>query len=761
MKNNKIYNRITPIWTMVPFLLVVLAMGCRKTPAPPMVMPEVKETEVNVGQTEVKIKGDVDYPGKIFDVDLLLGRDTINLKRYDTDLDDNKSFSVLVNNLSPAKHYYYRYTVDYGMEAAFETEIRQFITDSIVVEDEMPQVKTGEVTDITMSTAKCAGEVTDEGTSSVTERGVCYGISANPTVNDSCVSNGTGMGQYAVQLSGLTPNTSYHVRAYAKSAVGVSYGNDVTFTTLKEIITQVPVVTTNVVTEISMVGALLGGEVIAQGASHVTSRGVCWGITHNPVPTSGNYMPCGSGMGVFSVAVSDLVPNTIYYVRAYATNSYGTSYGSEVSFITQNEISTDSIVIVTQTTAWCGGTVRAGGGAAITERGICWSSEHNPTMEDNYIQRGLGTGTFHVTIEDLSPNSTYYIRACCISGRGVSYGNEVAFLTKADLPIVVTNKTPHFWLTTATLGGSVTVNDGSEVTERGICWSTAPNPDVSGNHLSAGEGEGSFEVQIDNLQEGTQYHYRAYAKNREGIAYGDQVIFTTYAKPVVETSDAEVLSNVSASIGGVVTSQGSHSVTERGVCWSRTHYPTTDNSYASCGNGEGAFSATIEELTPSTVYYYRAYAVSTMGKVYGLEKQFKTMGPPTVQTVQVAMVSSNGAEVVGNVTDTGGTTITECGICWGTQTGPTINGNHGTGSGNPFTVALTGLAVNTLYYVRAYAINQYGVAYGEELTFYTIPLSGSFSVAAGQQVRFSLGNLQYRASSFSCRVYLPQGFGNR
>ena len=764
MKNNRLHKEIAPLWMMVPLVLVMLALGCRKTPAPPVVAPEVIETEKNVSQTKLDLKGNVDYPGKIRHVYVLLGRDSLDMEQHRAILDKEKNFSVMVNNLTPSTHYYYKYTIGFGQENDFETDIKQFTTEELVLE-EMPKVMTTEVTDITISTAKCSGEVTDEGSGSVSERGVCYGLMANPSVNDSCVSNGTGMGTYAVQLSGLTPNTKYHVRAYAKNEIGISYGDDVQFTTLKEEASEVPVLTTNVVTEITMATALLGGEVLLQGASHVTSRGVCWGITHDPVPTVGNYHPCGEGLGSFSVTVTDLIPNTIYYVRAYATNSYGTSYGIEVSFITQSEVTTESNVIVTQTTAYCGGNVAEGGGAGITERGICWGSSHNPTMDDNYIQRGFGPGSFHVKITDLMANSTYYIRACCVSGRGVSYGNEVEFLTRANLPLVTTDKWPHFWLTTAVLKGSVTVNDGSEVTERGICWSTTPEPNLNGDHLSSGEGVGDFEVQIENLQEGIQYYYKAYAINREGPAYGDEGSFTTYARPVVETSDAEVLSDVSAKLGGVVVSEGSHNVTERGICWSHSHYPNTDGDHSSCGDGEGAFSATVEGLSPNTYYYCRSYAVSDMGKVYGEEKEFKTMGVPVVKTLEITDIIGSHATGVGKVTDSGGTEITECGICWSTHTQPTLNDSHASGVGNPFSVEMTGLELNVMYYVRAYAVNQFGLVYGEELSFRTPPINGSdFTVAPGRQVWFSLGNLQYQGTTNSWRFAEHQwdyiGVGN-
>ena len=139
---------------------------------------------------------------------------------------------------------------------------------------------------------------------------------------------------------------------------------------------------------------------------------------------------------------------------------------------------------------------------------------------------------------------------------------------------------------------------------------------------------------------------------------------------------------------------------------------------------------------------------------------------PTVITVEVTNITHYGAVGKGNVTNNGGTSVTERGICWSTSHNPTNSGNHitcgvGTGiySGN-----ITGLSSNTTYYVRAYAINSQGVSYGDELSFATtsIPqpptgaIAGLFSVSATNQVWFSQGNLQYKASTNTWRFGINQ-----
>lgn len=94
-----------------------------------------------------------------------------------------------------------------------------------------PSVSTTAVTSVTSTAATSGGNITSEGTSPVTERGVCWSTVANPTISDSKTSDGTGVGIYVSNITGLTPGMLYHVRAYATSADGTGYGADIQFST--------------------------------------------------------------------------------------------------------------------------------------------------------------------------------------------------------------------------------------------------------------------------------------------------------------------------------------------------------------------------------------------------------------------------------------------------------------------------------------------------------------------------------------------------
>lgn len=192
---------------------------------------------------------------------------------------------------------------------------------------------TMEPTGIGHTHATCGGYVNSDGGSEVTERGVCWATTQNPTTNDSHLSNGSGTGEFSVEITGLTANTSYHVRAYAVNDKGTAYGDDVTFKTLDY---TTPIVITGEITETTNTTAICGGKVTSDGGLTVTARGVCWSRTNENPTINDNHTTDGTGIGDFISNITGLTANSTYFVRAYATNSKGTSYGERKTFKAQD-----------------------------------------------------------------------------------------------------------------------------------------------------------------------------------------------------------------------------------------------------------------------------------------------------------------------------------------------------------------------------------------------------------------------------------------
>jgi formylglycine-generating enzyme required for sulfatase activity len=298
-----------------------------------------------------------------------------------------------------------------------------------------PTVTTASITNITTSTATCGGNVTSDGGASVTARGVCWSTSANPTTTNSKTTNGSGTGSFTSSITGLNSNTTYHVRAYAINSVGTSYGSDVSFKTPA----SQPTVTTTAVSGITATTATSGGNVTSDGGASVTARGVCWSTSANPT-TSNSKTTNGSGTGSFTSSITGLNSNTTYHVRAYAINSVGTSYGSDVSFKTPAylpTVTTTAVSGITATTATSGGNVTSDGGASVTARGVCWSTSANPTTSNSKTTNGSGTGSFTSSISGLSPATTYHVRAYATNSAGTGYGADVAFTTDLGMTFVL------------------------------------------------------------------------------------------------------------------------------------------------------------------------------------------------------------------------------------------------------------------------------------------------------------------------------------
>ena len=298
---------------------------------------------------------------------------------------------------------------------------------------------------------------------------------------------------------------------------------------------------------------------------------------------------------------------------------------------------TNSVSGITSNSATCGGNVTSNGGGKVTARGICWSTSQNPTIEDNKTNDGSGTGSFTSQIQNLVPNTQYYVRAYATNEAGTAYGEEKSFTTQkkaATLPDVLKTTVSNVTSNTVVLGSSVFSDGGGTVSARGFCWSsTTETPTVTNSsYTTNGSGLGSFSADVTGLKASTQYYVRAYATNEAGTAYSEMLSFYTSVEeqpeivlPTVTTSDVTDITSNSATCGGNVTSDGNGTVTARGICWSISQNPTIEDDKTNDGGGTGSFASQILNLVPNTQYYVRAYATNEKGTVYGELKSFVTL----------------------------------------------------------------------------------------------------------------------------------------
>ena len=451
---------------------------------------------------------------------------TVKVKGGDTT--ETQSYTATISSPIPGEYKFYLKGFCGG--GTLSSDFSNFKTHTFISLSIPPSVQINSVSPTSVNST-VIGEVTDDGGATLNKRGVCWSTSINPTISNDFIDDLGQEGVFEISITGLLPSTTYHVRAYARNSVGISYSDDEMFSTNSY--ASIDTVTINTITDTS---ASSGGENIDNGGSTVIQKGLVWSTSINPTISS---TPGGSvdvdgniGTGSFISEMTGLVKGTLYYVKAYVTTLVGTSYGEQIEFTTNNEptITTTDISLVTDTTATSGGEGIVINGSNITEKGLVWSTSPNPTTSsvDKYSITGSDISNFTYEMTGLTNGVTYYVRAYAINSVDIGYGEQKT-LTTFNVPTLVTNSISDITYTGATSGGVISNDGGDSVTVKGVCWNTVGSPTISDAHTDDGSGTDSFETRISGLTTAGTYKVRAYATNSIGTGYGDQKTFqTTY-----------------------------------------------------------------------------------------------------------------------------------------------------------------------------------------------------------------------------------------
>lgn len=202
-------------------------------------------------------------------------------------------------------------------------------TDAPLVPQGIPSVTTAAVTNITYNSATSGGTVTAAGGAPVTARGVCWSTNPAPTINDPHTIDGSGLGTFVSQITGLQPVTTYYVRAYATNSYGTAYGNEVSFTTATA---PYPPVVDFIANTTSIP---IGGSVNFTDLSTNGPTSWNWSFVGGNPPTSTQQNPTGivyNYAGQFTVCLT-------------ATNQYGSNTLCKDAYITVNPPVEANIVI--------------------------------------------------------------------------------------------------------------------------------------------------------------------------------------------------------------------------------------------------------------------------------------------------------------------------------------------------------------------------------------------------------------------------------
>lgn len=499
------------------------------------------------------------------------------------------------------------------------------------------------------------------------------------------------------------------------------------------------------------VTASFSGELIDCGDSPVSHYGFAWSTQPSPKARKDGRMSdfndfgrTDQGQRQMSYMPTNLEPNTTYYVRAYAVNvdhPGDTVYSrNEVHFSTKASFS----VPTSETGAYTDLTATAvtlhanitnlGDDIGITQHGHIWSATQKDPRQDNTSaseQSRLGSrtqlGTFSTSVDGLKPGTTYYYRAYATNAKGTGLGEVREFTTPVGDVKLTTNSVTSIIHNEATGGGHITDLAGNTITERGVCWGTESNPNLGGSYKAAeGNSGADWTVRMTGLTEKTTYHVRAYVRTAAGGTYfGNDVLFTTSHEIRLPQTSATQVSAVgvsTATLRATLTNDGDGTVSDMGFCIATHPNPSVADTKVSSGTSAQTFSKVISGLQEGTTYYVCAYAINERGTGYGDQATFTTLTvtPPTLSGVTISGKSFRSATFAATVTSRGNGTLKRTGFCYATSPNPTLS-NHliNCGTDTSLRGSTQALTASTTYYVRAFAENEKGVAYSEQVSFTT------------------------------------------
>jgi uncharacterized protein (TIGR02145 family) len=362
------------------------------------------------------------------------------------------------------------------------------------------------------------------------------------------------------------------------------------------------------------------------------------------------------------------------------------------------------------------------------------------------------------------------------SGWGKEFGFSVRCMQNT-VPTISTSAIYYITTISALCSGDIISDGGSPITARGVCWSTSENPTVEmGTKTSDGTGVGSFTSSLTGLTYSTTYHVRAYATNSSGTGYGEDLTFTTPQKYQIQyiSGDNQTYSGgimplpmvfaVYNIIDNVwVTNLEAENISLNATASTGYQNVVFNNNSDYCNPGENYCFGGYYYIEPNTGQPFTLKITVALKRgnqdlsVFTLTENItKGITPPTIVTNYVSWITSNSAICVSSVTDDGGATVTARGVCWSTSPEPTVDlvtkttDGYGTGS---FISSITGISAGTTYYLRAYATNSQGTAYGNEDRFRTYNADAIQDVEGNWYNIVTIGSQVWMAENLRTTMY--------
>ena len=522
----------------------------------------------------------------------------------------------------------------------------------------IPSVTTGAASAITSTTATLAGSISTNGCTSISGYGVKYSTTAgfDPTVSGTTVaSSNLSGGNFSSDLTSLTPSTQYYYHAYATNGGGTAYGTEQTFTTSA----AVPTLSANTLadfgnlctntTSVANSFTITGANLTAVNVTVAALAGFTYSTTSGGSYTStlSFSMPGSTTQQVFvkfSPTAVQSYNGNIVVGGGGASNINVAATGAGVNTIPS--VTTGAASAITTTTATLAGSITSFGCTSITGYGVKYSTTagFDPVTTGTAVaSSNLSGNNFSSDLIGLTQNTQYYYHAYATNGGGTAYGTEQTFTTQATTPTLSATTLAPFGsvcINTTTNAGSFTIN-ASALTAANIDVAALPGFTYSltgvtyTTSLSLVQPGGTFTQQI--FVKFTPVAVQSYNGNIVVSGGGAPVSINVAASgaginttPTVTTGAASAITSISAILAGTLPTTGCSAITGYGVKYSTINGfdPVTTGTTVASSNLSGVnFSSNAGGLTPSTVYYYRAYATNNGGTVYGVQQTFTTATP--------------------------------------------------------------------------------------------------------------------------------------
>ena len=576
-----------------------------------------------------------------------------------------------------------------------------------------PALTTGIASAITTNSATCAGTITSVGCTAVTAYGIEYSTTAGfPNGSGTAVaSTNLAGGNFSSNLAGLAPNTTYYYHAYASNAGGTGYGTEQNFTTQA----LTPTINTTALTAFGNVciNTTAGPNTFTINGSALNNTNVTVG------PLAGYSFATVAG-GPYTASLSLVQPGGTYTQTVYvnftptAVQSYNgnipvggggaaaVSVAASGAGVNSTATVTSGVAsAITSISATVAGSILASGCSAVTAYGIEFSTTNGfPNGSGTAVaSTNLAGGNFTSALTGLTPSTVYYYHAYATNGGGTSYGAQGTFTTA----------TPGLSASALTAFGNVCLNtvagpNSFTITGTNLTTANVSVGPLAGYTFSTTSG-GTYTASLSLTQPSGAYSQQVFVRftptavqsynGNIPVSGGGAAAVNVAASgagintaPSVTSGAASAITQTSATVAGTIPAAGCTAVTAYGIEYSTTNgFPNGSGTQAASTNLSGVnFSSALTGLTPSTTYYYKAYATNAGGTSYGVQLSFTTATPVLTATPLTAF----GANCINTTTGPNTFTITSNAVLAPNITVGPLNGYaFATAAAGPYSASLS------------------------------------------------------------------------